>query len=167
MVSCMMNLFLHEEGISCCCCSSYHSLFWIYYLQNPCGNFCPSANHFFSRYEFSKRRIQTETEPSEQAVKDVESHEASLTNPTDNDDSAVKFNPASNLKISPNHDLAMIFTCKVCETRSAKTMCHNHMRKVWWWHGGGCNKLHLIADHLGWFGQPGALRTSWLLVGKK
>ncbi|CAL5365561.1 unnamed protein product [Camellia sinensis] len=110
------------------------------------------------RYEFSKRRIQTETEPSEQAVKDVESHEASLSNLTDNDDSAVKFNAASNLKISPNHDLAMIFTCKVCETRSVKTMCRQSYEKgVVVARCGGCNKLHLIADHLGWFGQPGSV----------
>ncbi|THG02687.1 hypothetical protein TEA_003046 [Camellia sinensis var. sinensis] len=126
--------------------------------QEPLWQFRPSANHFFSRYEFSKRRIQTETEPSEQAVKDVESHEASLSNLTDNDDSAVKFNAASNLKISPNHDLAMIFTCKVCETRSVKTMCRQSYEKgVVVARCGGCNKLHLIADHLGWFGQPGSV----------
>ncbi|KAL7228652.1 hypothetical protein ACSBR2_007370 [Camellia fascicularis] len=126
--------------------------------NEPLWQFRPSANHFFSRYEFSKRRIQTETEPSEQAVKDVESHEASLSNPTDNDDSAVKFNAASNLKISPNHDLAMIFTCKVCETRSVKTMCRQSYEKgVVVARCGGCNKLHLIADHLGWFGQPGSV----------
>ncbi|CAL5322316.1 unnamed protein product [Camellia sinensis] len=109
-------------------------------------------------YEFSKRRIQTETEPSEQAVKDVESHEASLSNLTDNDDSAVKFNAASHLKVSPNHDLAMIFTCKVCETRSVKTMCRQSYEKgMVVARCGGCNKLHLIADHLGWFGQPGSV----------
>ncbi|PKU61009.1 hypothetical protein MA16_Dca028999 [Dendrobium catenatum] len=50
----------------------------------------------------------------------------------------------------------MIFTCKVCETRSVKTMCRESYEKgIVVAKCGGCNNLHLIADHLGWFGESG------------
>ncbi|KAF2295703.1 hypothetical protein GH714_033659 [Hevea brasiliensis] len=66
--------------------------------------------------------------------------------------------PLSNLKTSPRHDLAMIFTCKVCETRSVKTVCRESYEKgVVVARCGGCNNLHLIADRLGWFGEPGSI----------
>ncbi|KAE8075777.1 hypothetical protein FH972_014465 [Carpinus fangiana] len=64
----------------------------------------------------------------------------------------------SNLKASIRHDLAMIFTCKVCETRSVKTVCRESYEKgVVVARCGGCNNLHLIADHLGMFGEPGSI----------
>lgn len=71
---------------------------------------------------------------------------------------AVTSTTFSNLKISKHHNLAMIFTCKVCETRSMKTMCRESYEKgVVVARCGGCNNLHLIADHLGWFGEPGTI----------
>ena len=52
----------------------------------------------------------------------------------------------------------MIFTCKVCETRSVKTVCRESYEKgVVVARCGGCNNLHLIADRLGWFGEPGSI----------
>ncbi|XP_070681699.1 uncharacterized protein [Malus domestica] len=58
-------------------------------------------------------------------------------------------------KISPRHDLAMLFTCTVCETRSMKTCSRESYEKgVVVACCGGCNNLHLIADHLGYFGKP-------------
>ncbi|KHN00853.1 DNL-type zinc finger protein [Glycine soja] len=52
----------------------------------------------------------------------------------------------------------MVFTCKVCETRSIKTVCRESYEKgVVVARCGGCNNLHLIADHLGWFGEPGSI----------
>ncbi|RAL50004.1 hypothetical protein DM860_016780 [Cuscuta australis] len=72
--------------------------------------------------------------------------------------SALKDSATSSLKASPRHDLAMIYTCKVCETRSAKTVCRESYEKgVVVVRCGGCNNLHLIADRLGWFGQPGSI----------
>ncbi|KAL5982581.1 hypothetical protein ACLOJK_016655 [Asimina triloba] len=73
-------------------------------------------------------------------------------------DGTVKYAAVSYLKTSTRHDLAMIFTCKVCETRSVKTVCRESYDKgVVVVRCGGCNNLHLIADHLGWFGEPGSI----------
>ena len=72
--------------------------------------------------------------------------------------SSLKYSAVSNLRTSSRHDLAMIFTCKVCETRSVKTVCRESYEKgVVVARCGGCNNLHLIADHLGWFGEPGSV----------
>ncbi|KAH7366433.1 hypothetical protein KP509_18G077800 [Ceratopteris richardii] len=61
-------------------------------------------------------------------------------------------------KISERHNLAMIFTCTVCQTRSAKTMSRQTYEKgVVIVRCGGCKNLHLIADRLGWFGEPGSV----------
>lgn len=88
---------------------------------------------------------------------DLENHEIGSLKPT-GDSSAVKHTAVSNLKTSPRHDLAMIFTCKVCETRSVKTICRESYEKgVVVARCGGCNNLHLIADRLGWFGEPGSV----------
>ncbi|XP_052198669.1 uncharacterized protein C24H6.02c [Diospyros lotus] len=136
--------------------------------SSPCNRrpwrFFPAANSVVSRHDLCKRRIQTMTEPSEQAVEEAtslrpDSDSAKLpANATSNENSAVKFKADPNLKISARHDLAMIFTCKVCETRSIKTMCRESYEKgVVVARCGGCNNLHLIADHLGWFGQPGSI----------
>ncbi|EAY88046.1 hypothetical protein EE612_014505 [Oryza sativa] len=73
-------------------------------------------------------------------------------------DSGFKVRDTSNLKISPRHDLAMIFTCKVCETRSMKMASKESYEKgVVVARCGGCNNFHLIADRLGWFGEPGSI----------
>lgn len=73
-------------------------------------------------------------------------------------ESSVNYTAFSNLKASKRHDLAMIFTCKVCETRSVKTLCRESYEKgVVVVRCGGCNNLHLIADRLGWFGDPGSV----------
>lgn len=73
-------------------------------------------------------------------------------------ESSFKVRDASSLKISPRHDLAMIFTCKVCETRSMKMASReSYENGVVVARCGGCNNLHLMADRLGWFGQPGSI----------
>ncbi|KAG7031974.1 DNL-type zinc finger protein [Cucurbita argyrosperma subsp. argyrosperma] len=91
-------------------------------------------------------------------AEDSKDNEGNSVHENKDDGSAVKYSVLSNLKSSPRHDLAMIFTCKVCETRSIKTVCRESYEKgVVVARCGGCNNLHLIADHLGWFGEPGSV----------
>lgn len=86
----------------------------------------------------------------------------------DDDNSAVKHSAISKLKTSARHDLAMVFTCKVCETRSVKTACReSYERGVVVVRCDGCNNLHLIADRLGWFGEPGSIEDFLVARGEE
>ncbi|EEF31447.1 uncharacterized protein LOC8268559 [Ricinus communis] len=136
--------------------------------KEPAWQFLPSTTSIFARNDFYRRRFQTQSNPASQP-EDSQNHESSCPNrncesdnaPSDinsNEDSPVKYSAVSSLKTSPRHDLAMIFTCKVCETRSVKTICRESYEKgVVVARCGGCNNLHLIADRLGWFGEPGSI----------
>ncbi|MED6203695.1 hypothetical protein PIB30_001939 [Stylosanthes scabra] len=127
---------------------------------------CTSS--ILNRFGFHKL-VSTTTNPTKPVPEDIENNEADGTESSsslDNvssytsisENSAVKFSATSSLKTSSRHDLAMIFTCKVCETRSIKTVCRESYEKgVVVARCGGCNNLHLIADRLGWFGEPGSI----------
>ncbi|KAF7811823.1 DNL-type zinc finger protein [Senna tora] len=122
-----------------------------------------SISAILNRYRFFERQVQTHTNSTNHVSEDSENSEASTVKPSSDqhtsiENSAVKFHAKSSLKTSSRHDLAMIFTCKVCETRSIKTVCRESYEKgVVVARCGGCNNLHLIADHLGWFGEPGSV----------
>ena len=59
-------------------------------------------------------------------------------------------NPDNIGKISAR--IAMIFTCKVCKTRSMKTFSKTSYEKgVVIVQCPGCQNHHLVADHLNWF----------------
>lgn len=83
-------------------------------------------------------------------------------------DPSFKVRDTSNLKISPRHDLAMVFTCRVCETRSVKMASRDSYENgVVVARCGGCNNLHLIADRLGWFGEPGSIEDFLAAKGEE
>lgn len=128
-------------------------------MAEPSRQFLPSTSAHFCRSAYHQRGLQTHINSNSVADEDREQCEAGNSMPSkSNDSSSVKLSATSNLKTSARHDLAMIFTCKVCETRSVKTVCRESYEKgVVVARCGGCNNLHLIADHLGWFGEPGSI----------
>ncbi|KAD2804822.1 hypothetical protein R6Q59_001712 [Mikania micrantha] len=121
--------------------------------------FLPCINSFLRNEQFHKRQSRTLSEISNLSVKTTIEHEGSSSKSIENSVSTdhnteVTFTAKSELKISPRHDLAMMFTCKVCETRSVKTISRESYEKgVVVVRCGGCNNYHLIADHLGIFGE--------------
>ncbi|KAI3734728.1 hypothetical protein L6452_14204 [Arctium lappa] len=140
----------------------------ISFRNDSSQQFLPSLNSFLLGEQFYKRQTRTLSETSNLTLKNDTEHEASSSKPMENsanadDQSAIKntevtFSAKSELKISPRHDLAMMFTCKVCETRSVKTISRESYEKgVVVARCGGCNNYHLIADHLGIFGEKGSI----------
>jgi len=52
----------------------------------------------------------------------------------------------------PHARFVVLYTCKVCETRAAKSVSRQaYTAGVVLLRCDGCQKLHLFADHLGWF----------------
>ncbi|XP_061997635.1 uncharacterized protein C24H6.02c [Rosa rugosa] len=127
----------------------------------------PSVYSIFSRFQLGKRDIQTETKPANLTNEDpkLENHEADILKPScDSDDQPshssagkvveIKMHAEYNLKTSPRHDLCMVFTCTVCNTRTMKTASREAYEKgVVVARCNGCDNLHLFADHLGMFGE--------------
>ncbi|XP_066332914.1 uncharacterized protein [Miscanthus floridulus] len=106
----------------------------------------------------------TATDPEDQQDSERNPPPASVPTP----EPGFKVRDTSNLKISPRHDLAMIFTCKVCETRSMKMASKDsYQNGVVVVRCGGCNNLHLIADRLGWFGEPGSIEDFLATQGEE
>ncbi|CAL5209197.1 unnamed protein product [Lathyrus oleraceus] len=138
-----------------------------------------SIDTILNRYGFLKREVSTQTNPNKPVCEDVGNNEADALKSSVNSDnvptsmsitenSSIKFSANSSLKTSSRHDLAMIFTCKVCETRSIKTVCRESYEKgVVVARCGGCNNLHLLADHLGWFGEPGSIEDFLATQGEE
>ncbi|KAK4338068.1 hypothetical protein RND71_042555 [Anisodus tanguticus] len=107
----------------------------------------------------SRMCFQTVAEITKQAVEVGESNKNFNSDAnTDSKETTYKYTVQSNLKISPRHDLMMVFTCKVCETRTMKIVCRESYEKgVVVARCDGCKNIHLIADRLGWFGEPGSV----------
>lgn len=134
----------------------------MWYCSDLSPQFLPSINAFFNGEKFNKKQARTFSETSSPTTI---GHEASSSKSNENSvttdhpaKTEVTFTAKSELKISPRHDLAMMFTCKVCETRSVKTVSRECYDKgVVVARCGGCNNYHLIADHLGMFGEKGSI----------
>lgn len=59
---------------------------------------------------------------------------------------------AVGVAVDPNARFIVLYTCKVCETRSAKSVSRQaYTEGVVLIRCDGCQKLHLFADHLKWF----------------
>ncbi|XP_019182228.1 PREDICTED: uncharacterized protein LOC109177349 [Ipomoea nil] len=124
--------------------------------------FLSSTSSFLSRDDIHSRSLGTLAEASKQDGETGEELEScgvsanSAPSPI-NSNTMIK-QMTSNLKISPRHDLLMFFTCKRCETRSMKSVCReSYYKGVVVARCDGCNNLHLIADRLGWFGEPSSV----------
>eukprot|EP00904_Undaria_pinnatifida_P008279 jgi/Undpi1/4581/HiC_scaffold_18.g07935.m1 len=58
--------------------------------------------------------------------------------------------------------MTIVFTCTVCETRTAKTFAKlSYEKGVVVARCPGCHNLHLIADRLGWFEEAGDGAGGW------
>ncbi|KAL4575211.1 hypothetical protein LXL04_022053 [Taraxacum kok-saghyz] len=136
-------------------------------LRNDASpSFLPSLSSFLVGEGIYKHQFRSLSQTSNPNVKNtLEDEEASSSKsnsttviPSEIEKTEVTFTAKSELKISPRHDLAMMFTCKVCETRSVKTISRESYEKgVVVARCGGCNNYHLIADHLGIFGEKGSI----------
>ncbi|XP_076952278.1 uncharacterized protein LOC143625952 [Bidens hawaiensis] len=134
-------------------------------LRNDSSSYVrPSLTSFLHGEQFQKTQSRTLSKTSNMSAETAIKHEASssksventvtMNHPAINDNNEFAFTAKSRLKVSPRHDLAMMFTCKVCDTRSVKTISKECYEKgVVVARCGGCNNHHLIADHLGMFGD--------------
>ncbi|KAK9078417.1 hypothetical protein SSX86_002474 [Deinandra increscens subsp. villosa] len=124
----------------------------ISFRNDSSPQYLPSFSSLINGEQFHTRQTRKLSESSSIENSVTTDHPA-ISNNTD-----VKFTTKSELKVSPRHDLAMMFTCKVCETRSLKTISRESYEKgVVVVRCGGCDNHHLIADHLGIFGEKGTI----------
>lgn len=135
------------------------------YCTDSSPHFLPTVSSFIHGQQFNKRQTRTLSETIIPSVKTAVEHEASSSNSVAIDHSdvinknpEVTFTANSQLKVSPRHDTAMMYTCKVCETRSVKMISRESYEKgVVVVRCAGCDNYHLIADHLGIFGEKGSI----------
>lgn len=139
--------------------------------------FFPAINALFHKDIPYNRRFGTLGEPDKVVADSREleggnierdSNSSRAISSSVNSEDKLKHNVKSSLKVSTRHDLAMVFTCKVCETRNMKTASRESYEKgVVVARCGGCNNLHLIADRLGWFGEPGSIEDFLAAQGQE
>ena len=139
---------------------------------------CPSPQSPFSvssRRCVSNKDSSSETDDNNHATEQHHHHNqttATTLEVTQGADETIQLQIPGTRHTSKGRVLAIIFTCTVCDTRSAKQFTAQAYE-----HGvvlvrcPGCQNLHLIADRLGWFddtdGTTFDLTTLERLTGQK
>ncbi|KAI3955108.1 hypothetical protein MKW92_034557 [Papaver armeniacum] len=131
------------------------------FLRNQTINRKPmpifQSTRIIDQFCSDKRAIQTKSEPADtkKVAVEVEEEQNNSIKAIDVDQStSLKYSVTSSMKTSARHDLAMDFTCKVCETRSVKTAIRESYDKgVVIVRCDGCNNYH----QLRFFGEPGSM----------
>ncbi|KAL2642303.1 hypothetical protein R1flu_009890 [Riccia fluitans] len=135
-------------------------------LDAACHNFCQRPYRHEQSRSFSRgfrSELEETIEPLDAASTSSTEAISSPASPAPSDsnrssETSVNISVESAYVSSPRHDLAMLFTCTVCETRSAKTMSRaSYETGVVIVRCPGCKNLHLIADRYGWFGEKGGV----------
>ncbi|KAI3874453.1 hypothetical protein MKX03_004783 [Papaver bracteatum] len=131
------------------------------FLRNQTINRKPmpifQSTRIIDQFCSDKRAIQTKSEPADtkKVSVEVEEEQNNSIKAIDVDQStSLKYSVTSSMKTSARRDLAMDFTCKVCETRSVKTVTRESYDKgVVVVRCDGCNYYH----QLRFFGEPGGM----------
>eukprot|EP00761_Pharyngomonas_kirbyi_P014233 gb/GECH01014263.1/.p1 GENE.gb/GECH01014263.1/~~gb/GECH01014263.1/.p1 ORF type:complete len:241 (+),score=54.20 gb/GECH01014263.1/:1-723(+) len=112
------------------------------------NNLISHQSHRFSTPSFSNK---DEEEEAHKYMNEVESKKSNESEETINKRKEVGTTKA---------DMAIMFTCSVCETRSQKAFTKRaYENGVVIVRCGGCESLHLIADNLGWFSPDGSINV--------
>eukprot|EP00903_Cladosiphon_okamuranus_P007151 g6944.t1 len=78
------------------------------------------------------------------------------------EENVVRFMDVPGSEQTREEKMTIVFTCTVCETRTAKTFAKlSYEKGVVIARCPGCHNLHLIADRLGWFEEAGDGAGGW------